>query len=307
MKVDMDAYKDMAIKDVITEFPEVGTILAEYDVGCVTCQVGTCLLKDVVAIHDLGPEAETELMARIAEVVSSGAGVAAGQTPSAENPPGAATRETAAGAEITVRQAGYPIEQQAKSVRYSPPMRLLVDEHVLIKRFVALIPAALDVLDANAVEDRDLLSGGIDFIRSYADRFHHAKEEEILFAYFDQTQEIIQAMLADHENARRLVRRLMEAVEARDRDAIAAHLGAYGRLLAAHIDKEDLILYPWMDRQLTTKQVGELFARFKDADQAAGPGFTARYIGWVEQAEKTIESRSSRQGQTTTQKVEARR
>ena len=49
----METYLDQPIKDVITGNPQVGALLAEYDVGCVTCQVGTCLLKDVVAIHGL--------------------------------------------------------------------------------------------------------------------------------------------------------------------------------------------------------------------------------------------------------------
>ena len=34
----------------------------------------------------------------------------------------------------------------------------------------------------------------VDFIRSYADRFHHAKEEELLFACFDEELDILKAM-----------------------------------------------------------------------------------------------------------------
>ncbi len=80
----METYLNAAIKDVITEFPEVGTILAEYDVGCVTCQVGTCLLKDVVGIHGLSPEAEGALMARIAVAVIPGAPSALAVLPGVE-------------------------------------------------------------------------------------------------------------------------------------------------------------------------------------------------------------------------------
>ena len=50
-----------AIQDVITTYPEIGEILARYDIGCVTCKVGICLLKDVVAIHGLAKEDEAKI------------------------------------------------------------------------------------------------------------------------------------------------------------------------------------------------------------------------------------------------------
>ena len=292
----MESYLNAAIKDVITEFPEVGTLLAEYDVGCVTCQVGTCLLKDVVGIHGLSPEAEQALMARIAEAVAPGAVAGAALEGPLLRPPLRGDRGRAADA-----------LSEKKELKYSPPLKQLVDEHVLITRWVGLIPGLLQVADVNAAEDRELLLDGVDFIRSYADKFHHAKEEDILFGYFDGSLEIIQAMLTDHESARAHVRRLVEAVETRDGDAIAEHLGAYGRLLSAHIEKEDEILYPWMDRELTTAEVGELFSRFAAVDEAAGPGFTDHYAALVAGIERSVESRESRQSERTTKKVEVKR
>ena len=41
----MEEYLNKNIKEVIDLFPAIGDILNEYDVGCVTCNVGTCLLK----------------------------------------------------------------------------------------------------------------------------------------------------------------------------------------------------------------------------------------------------------------------
>jgi hemerythrin-like domain-containing protein len=38
-------------------------------------------------------------------------------------------------------------------------------------------------------------------------------------------------------------------------------------VLTEHIKKEDEILYPWMDRNLSTRQVGEMFARFREVDE----------------------------------------
>ncbi len=52
---------DKAIQDVIGLYPEIGDILARYDIGCVTCKVGICLLKDVVSIHGLAKEDEEKI------------------------------------------------------------------------------------------------------------------------------------------------------------------------------------------------------------------------------------------------------
>ena len=52
---------DKAIQDVISAYPKIGDILARYDIGCVTCKVGICLLKDVVSIHGLTREDEARV------------------------------------------------------------------------------------------------------------------------------------------------------------------------------------------------------------------------------------------------------
>ena len=52
---------DQAIQDVIKEHPQIGEILNRFDIGCVTCSVGICLVKDVVSIHALGDEVEQQI------------------------------------------------------------------------------------------------------------------------------------------------------------------------------------------------------------------------------------------------------
>lgn len=56
---------EAAINKTIQEHPAIGEILQKYDIGCVTCGVGICLVKDVVAIHALGAEAEAQIEAEI--------------------------------------------------------------------------------------------------------------------------------------------------------------------------------------------------------------------------------------------------
>jgi hemerythrin-like domain-containing protein len=140
-------------------------------------------------------------------------------------------------------------------------------------------------------QGRQLIIDGIDFIRSYADKYHHAKEEEILFKYFDENLDIIKAMQQDHENARARVRAMLEAVDGKDKETIAENLNAYRELLTDHIKKEDEILYPWMDRNLSITQIGELFSKFsgKDEELSDTPGKYEAFINKLEEKYKPTE------------------
>jgi hemerythrin-like domain-containing protein len=266
----MDEFLNNGIKEIINEFPEVESILNDYDIGCGPCSIGICLLKDIVAIHRLPEDQEQELMARIAKTIRSEE-------------------------DIKIPALEKRTEAKPKEFKYSPPIKKLVDEHVLIKRWIALIPKVVNDLDVETEEGRQLILKGIDMIRSYADKFHHAKEEEILFKYFDENSDILKVMHEDHTHARGLVKAMLDALERRDQKTIAENLMAYRDLLTEHIRKEDEILYPWMDNQLSTRQVGELFAKFAEADQQMG--FSPdKYEHLIDQLEIKFEKRRIEDG-----------
>ena len=252
------------IKDLIGRFSAVGRILDEAGIGCVPCSVGTCLLGDIVEIHNLSPEGEEQLMGQIAAVVFPGETVS---LPSVRKTPASGPRK----------------------ISYSPPVKGLVEEHKVIKRFVALVPEMIREFDVETEEGRLLLLAGADFIQSYADRYHHAKEEEILFAFFDDGLDILRAMHDDHRRARACVMEFLEAVKQKNRERIGASLSGYASVLAEHIKKEDEILYPWMDRNLSTHQVGEMFARFRVVDDRFREK-RKKYEAFVENLEKMIQT-----------------
>ncbi|HYS44282.1 MAG TPA: hypothetical protein VEM32_09925 [Geobacteraceae bacterium] len=54
-----------AIQDVIAAYPGIGEILNRFDIGCIACKVGICLLKDVVTIHGLSKEDEAQIETEI--------------------------------------------------------------------------------------------------------------------------------------------------------------------------------------------------------------------------------------------------
>jgi hemerythrin-like domain-containing protein len=239
----MEKYANRGIKDIIEEFPGITKILEEYGIGCGPCTVGICRLKDILEIHTIAKDAEEELMRRMeAEIYP----------------------ERAAG--VSCRATVSPASSEKRN--YSAPLQTLVDEHKLIKRWLALIPALAKNLDLNVAAERQTVENGIDLIRSYADKLHHAKEEDILFTYFDDTADIFRVIYDDHRQARALVQEMLHALMVKNSKVLAANLLEYAALLQEHIHKEDEVLFPWLDSKLPEAAKEELAMRFEKSDRA---------------------------------------
>lgn len=271
----MDELLNLNIKEVIARFPGVADILAAMDIGCVSCGVGTCRLRDVVGIHNLSVESEKALFAQIAAVVFPGRAVA-----------------------IPRLERKAP---RTGSARLSPPVKDMVAEHTCIKRVIALLPLLAESLDKGLDEPvTKTVREIVDFVRQFADRFHHAKEEDLLFKYFDPESDVLKAMYTEHESGRRYIRAAVEGLERNDARTVRDNLLAYGALLTEHIRKEDDILYPWMDRELTDSQVGRLYAQCREVEERFGDR-PAYYRALVEELETRLG-----QAQTTRKTPERR-
>ncbi|MFX1287102.1 MAG: hemerythrin domain-containing protein [Promethearchaeota archaeon] len=255
----LEAYLNKGIKEIIMEFPEVEEILDEFEIGCGTCGEGLCLLKDIVEIHNLEEDVESELMKRISNALFPGNAI-----------------------KFPKRKRKAKI---LREIKYSPPMKKMVDEHVLIKRWLALLPKVIENLDLESEEGLQFINKGIDFIRNFADKYHHAKEEDEAFKYFDENFDMIKVIRNDHLRVRGHVQAMLQAIEKKDKNALAEHLISYSQILPEHIRKEDEILFPWMDRNLTTNQVGHLYSRFNEIDRDYGDA-PAKHRNFIEKLEE---------------------
>src|SRR5512146_1539625 len=94
----------------------------------------------------------------------------------------------------------------------------LVHEHVLIKRMLALLERNAPRTAQGSYKDYRFYLDGVDFIRNYADRFHHAKEEDVLFTALiangmPREHSPVAAMLMEHNQGRAFVRAMEEAAQ----------------------------------------------------------------------------------------------
>ena len=169
------------------------------------------------------------------------------------------------------------------------PTDILKQEHELILLMLQVIDAACARMEEGEKVSHDHLADMIDFIKNFADRCHHAKEENLLFPALRKTgigQENgpIGVMLAEHAEGRFFVKGMGEALEEiKAGDGVAAgkfiaDAEGYVRLLDGHIMKENNILFPMADERLTDDQQKELLKEFDRVErEEIGAGVHERY------------------------------
>lgn len=173
--------------------------------------------------------------------------------------------------------------------------QVMVDEHKLILRMIALVERNTALLEAGKFRNWQFYLDAVDFIRNFADRFHHAKEEDVLFTALvkngmPEKQSPIEAMHMEHDQGRAHVRAMEEAAQrALDGEIgqgaiIIEHARGYAALLRGHIEKEDDILYPLAERVLPEEVRDGMLTGYRVAE-ARTPGLEQKYRKMVEEYE----------------------
>ena len=177
------------------------------------------------------------------------------------------------------------------------PTAELSHEHQAILMMIRILGRMSDRLDAGVPVDPADLEASVDFIRVFADKCHHAKEEGHLFPEMEKAgipreRGPIGVMLADHAEGRKHVAAMAGAIpgiregSGESGAAFAAAARAYGELLTGHIFKEDHVLYPMADAWLTPDQQESLENCFADVEKTiVGEGKHEEYHRLLERLE----------------------
>ncbi len=161
------------------------------------------------------------------------------------------------------------------------PTEMLEAEHRVIARIVGITPVLAQRLEEGDVIKPDILKSIVEFMRIYADKSHHGKEEDLLFAVLSDKGVPMQgcpigALVADHVSGRSLVRHLSDSAEAYARNEPEAYEGLISSLrgIAAlypgHIWKEDYLLFPMTNKLLSPEELEALRREFEKADLRIG-------------------------------------
>jgi hemerythrin-like domain-containing protein len=126
-----------------------------------------------------------------------------------------------------------------------PATQTLREEHRVILRALALVEVAAARLSGGRALPEGWWEGLLEWLRAFADRNHHAKEEEYLFPALAQggvpaAGGPVGVMLEEHTEGRALIRAMAEGHVDRRMEAARR----YVHLLRDHIDKENGVLLP---------------------------------------------------------------
>jgi hemerythrin-like domain-containing protein len=151
---------------------------------------------------------------------------------------------------------------------------ILRDEHKAILKMLDTADEVAARLKKGVVVAPEILSGLLEFFRTFADRCHHGKEEDCLFPLLAQRglpreSGPIAVMLHEHGEGRELIKVMGETACQFAGGQNEAGLGwanaalVYAKLLRNHIAKENDVLFVMADRFLSESDQAEMVEAFE--------------------------------------------
>ena len=145
---------------------------------------------------------------------------------------------------------------------------MLVKEHDSILKMIKITQTILNTTDVKTVKI-DHVDQIIDFIINFADKYHHLKEEDVLFMEMEK-----HGMLSEHDKGRVFIKQALDAVgklklgDDRAFEELKLNLLNYCALLTNHIAKENNILYPMAQRILPSNVVLAMTKQFETTNSS---------------------------------------
>lgn len=124
-------------------------------------------------------------------------------------------------------------------------IKQLINDHEVIMDYVDLF----EKNHANNSCTQQINQKMIDFVQNFADRYHHEREENILFVELQKEGILthcnpIQQMLFEHNTGRDFILKSIEALEKDNLEESTNALLQFCDLIRMHIHKENNILFP---------------------------------------------------------------
>ena len=156
----------------------------------------------------------------------------------------------------------------------SNAMSILMNDHEAILSALDVFSRILAKLQGSSQADVDELQHFIDFLKEFADKCHHGKEEGLLFPTMiafglPDRGGPIGVMMAEHIQGRGFIHDMQEALEAEPLDLAAFDQAGhkYIQLLQAHIQKENAVLFPMADKLIPHTDLDRLAVAFEEHEE----------------------------------------
>ncbi len=155
------------------------------------------------------------------------------------------------------------------------PIDILLHEHLIIKRAASLALKAESLLPAGTELYDKTIRLLLHFFREYADKFHHYKEESILFPDINIKNEtvgqlLVSEMVNHHIEFRQMIRETEDLLNDRKYPDVCISLQNYTSLLLDHIAAEDEEVFQVGSTLLNPEENRRMYYKFLDVDRELG-------------------------------------
>jgi hemerythrin-like domain-containing protein len=159
------------------------------------------------------------------------------------------------------------------------PRGPLMIEHRLIEKMLIIANKEIENIKKNKTVDPIFIDTFVDFIRVYADRTHHGKEEDILFKELenkklnDKDKKGMRELIDEHIAARKIVKELVEAKikyiegDSNSINTIIDKLTFLIKFYPEHIKKEDKVFFPDTEKYFSNEELDKMLNDFWDFDK----------------------------------------
>ena len=154
-------------------------------------------------------------------------------------------------------------------------MKLLYDEHEITVNAIDAAQQARSLIGKDDIQYEKTIRSLINFFRSYADKFHHYKEEIILFPEMEKKNEllssgVIKEMFENHENFREMIKEIEKNLNEKKYPAAQKELEQYAEALLDHIAVENDEVFQMAETLLSETELQNMHFRFEDCDRELG-------------------------------------
>jgi hemerythrin-like domain-containing protein len=161
-------------------------------------------------------------------------------------------------------------------------IEILVEEHKLILRGLDLLTTAAEKIVRNQNPPRELFEKAAIFSRDFTNKFHHYKEEIVMFGLLAQKHlgEIdgeMERLRNQHEILRNFMSEISDSLDGYSKNSetearrLHRNLSEYIETLRRHVHAEDKIFYPLAEKTLTPEEMRDMTAKFEEYSASAGP------------------------------------
>lgn len=176
---------------------------------------------------------------------------------------------------------------------------ILHNDFDVVKRMLYLLGEVTHCLEHEKSVSKETFQDLVKIISEFSDRHHQEKEDKVLFPALKiknegEKRDFLGRLLMEHVSARDEIRNLTTALiyfdqgkKAKKKIARIAH--SYIRNMEKHIEMEEKLLFPWINKVLTPDEQAMFMKKFEVLEQEdLETGVHEKYSAMIERVEQQL-------------------